>query len=115
MNQVLLTTRRDMWTYEPSELAMDVVENGTYSLRKASRAWNIPMSFVFDHLNEKPISRKMGPMCVFIEEDDTSMITWTLAMGECGLSISLQQLKVEVVELTQIKATPFWNGICGNN
>jgi hypothetical protein len=115
MNQVLLTTRRDMWTYEPSELAMDVVENGTYSLRKASRAWNIPMSFVFDHLNEKPISRKMGPVCVFIEEDDTSMITWTLAMGECGLSISLQQLKVEVVELTQIKATPFWNGICGNN
>ncbi len=51
MNQVLLTTTRDMWTYEALELAMDVVENGTYSLRKASKAWNIPMSFVFDYLN----------------------------------------------------------------
>jgi hypothetical protein len=43
------------------------------------------------------------------------MITWTLAVGECELSISLQQLKMKVVELTQIKATPFWNGIRGNS
>jgi len=115
MNQVLLTTRRDIWTYEALELAMDVVENGTYSLQKASRAWNIPMSSIFDHLNGKPISRKMGPICVFIEEGDAAMITWTLIVGECELSISLQQLKMKVVELTQIMATPFWNGICGNN
>jgi hypothetical protein len=37
------TTRRDMWTDEPLELTMDVVENGTYSLQKANKAWNIPM------------------------------------------------------------------------
>ncbi len=61
MNQMLSTTRRGMWTYEALELAMDVVENGTYSLQKASRAWNIPTSSISDHLNGKPISRKMGP------------------------------------------------------
>ncbi len=97
MNQVFSTTRRGMWTYEALELTMDVVENGTYSLRKTSRAWNILMNSIFDHLNGKPISRKMGPKCVLIEEDDATMITWTLALGECELCISLQQLKMKVV------------------
>jgi hypothetical protein len=57
----------------------------------------------------------MGPICVFTEKEDATMITWTLVMGECELSINLQQLKMKVAELTQIRATPFWNGICGNN
>ncbi len=42
----------------------------------------------------------MGPIGVLIEEEDLVVIAWTLAMHECGLSISLQQLKMKVVELT---------------
>ncbi len=57
----------------------------------------------------------MGPKGVLIEEKDEAMIAWNLTMGECGLSISLQQLKTKVAKLTQIKATPFRNGILGNN
>jgi len=55
------TTKRGMWTNETLELVMDVVENGTYSLWRAKRAWNIPMSSISYHLNGKTRSKKMGP------------------------------------------------------
>jgi len=45
---------------------------------------------------------------VLTEKEDATVITWTLALGECGLSISLQQLKMKVEKLTQ-------NGIPGNS
>jgi hypothetical protein len=108
------TTRKGMWTDEALELTMDVVENGTYSLQRASMAWNILMSSISDHLNGKTRSKKMGPEVVLIKKEDVVMITWTLTMVECGLSTSLQQLKTKVAKLTQIRATPFWNGIPGN-
>ncbi len=31
----------------------------------------------------------MGPRGVFTKKKDVEMIAWTLAMGECGLSINL--------------------------
>jgi hypothetical protein len=36
-------------------------------------------------------------------------------MQECELSINLQQLKMKVAKLTQIRATPFQDGIPCNN
>ncbi len=42
-----------MWTYEALELTMDAIENGTYSLERVSKAWNILMSSISDHLNGK--------------------------------------------------------------
>jgi hypothetical protein len=47
------TTKKGMWIDEALELAVDVVKNGTYSLQKVSRAWNIPMNSISNHLNEK--------------------------------------------------------------
>jgi hypothetical protein len=35
------------------------------------------------------------------------IVAWILAMHKCGLSITLQQLKIEVEKLTQIRFTPF--------
>jgi hypothetical protein len=43
------------------------------------------------------------------------VIVWTLVMQDYGLSISLQKLNMKAIELTQTKATPFQNGILGNN
>jgi hypothetical protein len=96
-----------MWTNEALETTMDAVERGTHSLRKASRSWNIPMSSFFNHVNGKTRSRKMGPRRMLIEEEDSIVIAWTLAMQECGLSISLQHLKMKVAKLAQIRVTPF--------
>jgi hypothetical protein len=93
-------TRRGMWIDEMLEVAMDVIEKGTHSLRKANRSWNFPMSSLVDHLNVKTKSKKMGRRGVLIEEEYALVITWTLAMQEFGLSISLQQLKMIFARLT---------------
>jgi hypothetical protein len=88
---------------------MDVVENGTYTLGTANRAWNIPMNSISDHMNGKTKSKKMGLGGVPIEKKDVAVIAWTLT------SISLKQLKSKVAKLTQTRATPFHNEILGNN
>ncbi len=46
---------------EALEIAMDIVERRTHSLKRVDRSWNILMSFFSNHLNGKTRSRKMGP------------------------------------------------------
>ncbi len=43
---------------------------------------------------------EMGPLCVLMKEEDKVTIQWTLIMQECGLSITIQQLKLKVVIIT---------------
>ncbi len=50
---------------------------------------------------------------MLMEEEDVTVYKWTLAMRECSLLISLNQLKLKVVEMTQRKVTPFRDGILG--
>jgi hypothetical protein len=54
------------------------------------------MNSFSNHLNGKTRSKKIGLGVVFIEVNDSVVIAWTLAMQECGLPISLQQLKMKV-------------------
>jgi hypothetical protein len=42
-------------------------------------------------------------------------MAWILGMQECERSITLHQLKMKVIELTQTKPTPFKNGIIRNS
>jgi hypothetical protein len=50
-----------------------------------------PNELPFNYLNGK--SKKMGLRDV---AEDVAMIAWILTMQECGLSITLQQLKMKV-------------------
>jgi hypothetical protein len=50
--------------------AMDAIENGTTSLRKANKNYNIPLTSLFDHLYGKTRSRKPRPTNVLIIEED---------------------------------------------
>jgi hypothetical protein len=72
------------------EEARDAIENGTTSLRKVSRHWNIPLTSLFDHLYGKTNSRKHGPVGVLIVEEDQVVVAWVFSMQEVGLLISLQ-------------------------
>jgi succinate dehydrogenase flavin-adding protein (antitoxin of CptAB toxin-antitoxin module) len=65
-----------------------------------------------DHLYRKTRSQKHKHVRVLMNEEDATIITWILAMQKCGL---LHQLKLKVVELTQSRPTPFWNGVLKNN
>jgi hypothetical protein len=52
---------RGKWTNEALEEAMDAIENGTNSLSKARKHWNIPLTSLFNHLYGKTRFRKLGP------------------------------------------------------
>jgi hypothetical protein len=45
------------------------------------------------------------------KEEDQTVVAWTLGMQECGLFITLQQLKMKVAKVTQTRPTPFKNGM----
>jgi hypothetical protein len=49
----------------------------------------------------------MGPTSLLTKEKNKTIIEWALAMQECGLSITIQQLKLKVVKITQTRPTPF--------
>jgi hypothetical protein len=80
-----------------------------------SKFWGILVTSFFDHLNGKTISRKIGPSSVLTKEEDEVVVALVLSMQECGLSITLQQFKWKVVEVTQIHPTTFQNGMLGDS
>ncbi len=49
---------RGKWTNDALEKAIDAIENGTISLKKASMHWNILLTSLFDHLYGKTRSKK---------------------------------------------------------
>jgi hypothetical protein len=49
----------------------------------------------------------MGPTSLLLKEEDKTIVEWALAIQECGLSITIQQLKLKVVKITQTRPTPF--------
>jgi hypothetical protein len=94
---------------------MDVVERGIISLWGADKFWGIPITSFSNHLNGKIESRKIGPLGVLTKEEDEVVVACVLSMQECGLSITLQQFKWKMVEITQTQPTPFKNGVHGDS
>jgi hypothetical protein len=65
---------RSKWSTQALEKAMDVIERGTTSLRKANRHWNISLTSMFDHLYGKARSRKTRLTSVLIIEKDQVVV-----------------------------------------
>lgn len=91
---------RRKWTYEAFKEVMDAIENINVTLRKASRLWNLPLNSLFNILNGKTRTRKVGVKGVLIAREDVGMLTWILTMNKVGLSINIQQLKQKVAKIT---------------
>jgi hypothetical protein len=61
---------RGKLTNEALEEAIDVIENGTTSLKKASRHWNILLTLLFDHLYGKTRSKNPRLWGVLTSNED---------------------------------------------
>jgi hypothetical protein len=92
---------------------MEVVERGTNTMKKASRNWGIPLFFLGNHLNDRIRSRRIRFGRVLIDAENVAIVKWVFIMQEVGLPITLQQLKMKMLELTQTRLVPFNNGILG--
>jgi hypothetical protein len=58
---------------------MDAIENGTTSLKKRSKHWNIPFTSLVDHLYWKIRFRKVRLVGVLTLEEDQVVIPWLLS------------------------------------
>lgn len=72
--------------HEQLKEAMDGMERRLTFMKKVNKHWNIPMSSLFDHLNNKTKSMKIGPLDVLTKEDAT-IVAWILNMQKHGLFI----------------------------
>jgi hypothetical protein len=77
---------RGKWTIEQLKNAMDIMERGITFLRGVNNFFNIPPTSLFDHLNGKSKSKKVGLLSVLIEEEEV-VVHWILEMEAYGLSI----------------------------
>ncbi len=59
---------------------MDAIENGTISLRKASRHVNIAITSLSNQLYGKTRFRKPRPACMLTKEEDHVAIAWVFSM-----------------------------------
>jgi len=79
---------------------MDVIERNITFLQGANKLWGIFVTSLPNHLYGKTRSKKLRPLSVLTKEDEVS-VAWVLNMQECGLSITLEQLKWKVAKVTQ--------------
>jgi hypothetical protein len=67
------------------EEAIDAMERGSTSLKKTSKFWHIPLTFLLDYLNHKTRSKKLGPQGVLTNKEVHGLDFWE----KCELSIIL--------------------------
>jgi len=67
---------------------MEVVEMGTNTMRKSSRNWGIPLSFLQNHSNGRIKSKRIRFGGVLTDEDNVAIVRWVLTMQEVGLPIT---------------------------
>jgi hypothetical protein len=65
------------------EEAMDALEKGITTLRRASRHWNISVCSFLNHLNGRTRNQKFS-FGVLTYEENVAIITWILAKQEVG-------------------------------
>ncbi len=106
-------TKTGQWTSDSLAKAIMAVKRGIMGLRQAARAHNIPPSSLYDHLTGKIKKRKRGPQGVLSQEEEALVVEWILKTQEEGHSVTIQQLKLKVAEITQSRPTPFTKGIPG--
>jgi hypothetical protein len=82
-------------------------------MKEASRNCGIPLFFLGNHLNGRLRRRRIKFGGVLTYEENVAIVRWVLTMQEVGLPITLQQLKMKMVQVTQTKPAPFYNGIPG--
>jgi hypothetical protein len=94
---------------------MDALERGITTLKKTSKHWSIPISSFSNHLIGRTRNQKMGFGGLFIDEEDATMIIWTLVMQKVELFTNLQQLELKMEILTQAKPIQSQNGVFENS
>jgi hypothetical protein len=98
------------WSDQQLRAAMAAVERGC-PVQTTALDYDVPRSTLRSHVMGLTISRKCGrkPMLSPAEED--KLINYIHGMARYGHLLNLTELKIKVVEATQMRDTPFTDGI----
>ncbi len=61
---------------------MDAMKRGSTSLKKTSKFWHIPLTFLLNYLNHKTRSNKLGPQGLLTNEEGKN--SWVEFLGRMG-------------------------------
>ncbi len=70
------------WIIETLEEVMDAMKRGSTSLKKTSKFWHIPLTFLLNYLNHKTRSNKLGPQGLLTNEEGKN--SWVEFLGRMG-------------------------------
>jgi hypothetical protein len=91
---------------------MAVVEQGCH-VQTSALDFDIPRSSLKSHVMKVTLSRKRRrkPVLSLVEEE--KVVKYIMGMARYGYPINIMELKIKVAEATQLRETPFKDGIPG--
>jgi hypothetical protein len=92
--------------------AMAAIDQGCL-VQIAALDYDIPRSSLKSHVMGLTMSRKRGKKPVLSVVEEEKVVRYILGMAKYGHPINITELKIKVVEATQLQETPFKNGILG--
>ena len=83
-------------------------------IRVVATNFDVLASTLAGHIHGRILRRKKGPPTVFSISEENVLEEYILKMQECIYPLSMDQLRLKVVEMVQERVMPFCNGILGN-
>ena len=98
------------WTKEALNEAMATIDDG-YKWKEVCTYYCIQRTCLRDHMSDKTKSRNMDPSPIFTKQEHDGLLYYLKEMVELEHPLNSFQLKTKVVEMTQLRMTPFRIGI----
>ena len=105
--------RTGLWTNRQLQEALAAVDGGM-AMRQAAATYNIPYSTFKEWCYGIRTSRKRGPPTVLKPAEEEELVNYLIQMCDRGYGLSPTALRMKVYEITQLRWTPFRNGIPGD-
>ena len=106
--------KRSRWTDNDLKDALSALDSG-YTIKDVCEAFRIPRSLLKDHYKGRVRGRKMDPKAILTIEEEENLVEYMMTMVRLAHPLSVQDLKLKVVEICQEKAIPFKDGIMGQS
>jgi hypothetical protein len=92
--------------------AMAAVDRGC-PVQTAALDYDVPRSILRSHVIGITLSRKRGRKPVLSATEEGKLVNYIHGMARYGHPLNLTELKIKVAEATQLRATPYTDGIPG--
>ncbi|XP_063217115.1 uncharacterized protein LOC134527954 [Bacillus rossius redtenbacheri] len=115
MEVAIRKPKKEFFKYSEENLkaAIDAVQSGNSSIRKAAKDYGVPFSTLNNKVKGKvPLQRKMGPSSILSEAEENLLVCWIHAYAKKGFPIKRITLfeTVRDIVLSDQRPTPFKDG-----